>query len=156
MVVFPAPTPVSTPVDAFIDATPGLLLLQDPPPWPLLVRVADNPTHTDAAPLIVPALANAFTVTSFVAVEVPHTLDTVYVIVVFPAVMPVTNPEFISIVAIPGALLVHVPPLFPPETKLMDDPIHTDEAPLIVPAFRTGFTVIGAEALAIPHAVIKV
>ena len=77
MVEVPAATPVTTPVAAFTDATAGLLLLQVPPPVPLLVKVVDKPAHTDAAPLMVPALASAFTVTSLVAADVPHTFTTV-------------------------------------------------------------------------------
>ena len=71
--------------------------------------------------------------------------------VALPAVTPVTTPELISTVAIPGALLVQVPPLLPLEVALVEPPIHTDAAALMVPAFNTGFTVIGADASAMPH-----
>ena len=77
MVEVPSATPVTTPVVAFTVATAGLLLLQVPPPVPLLVNVVDRPVHTDAAPLTEPAFATALTVTSCVAVEVPQPLDTV-------------------------------------------------------------------------------
>ena len=71
--------------------------------------------------------------------------------VALPAVIPVTNPELISTVAMAGALLVQVPPLFPLEVTAKLPPIHTVAEPLMVPAFSTGFTVIGADASAIPH-----
>ena len=74
--------------------------------------------------------------------------------VVFPGATLVTTPELMSIVATDVLLLVHVPPLLPFEVKLRIDPLHTDEPPLIVPAFRTGFTVTGADALAVPHKVV--
>ena len=74
---FPAVTPVTTPVTAFTVATAVLLLLQLPPLIPVLVNGVDKPVQTDAAPLTVPALAIAFTVTARVAVEVPQPFDTV-------------------------------------------------------------------------------
>lgn len=152
----PAATPVTTPVVEFTDAAAALLLLQVPPLIPLVVNVVDKPLHTDDAPLIEPAFATAFTLTSCVAVDVPQPFDTVYVIVVFPGVTLVTTPVVASTVAIPIALLLHDPPLFPVELKLIVEPIHTDDPPLIVPAFRTGFTVTGADAVAVPHKVVTV
>ncbi len=74
--------------------------------------------------------------------------------VVFPGATLVTTPEFTSIVAAPVLLLLHEPPLFPLALKLMDDPMHTDDPPLIVPALRTGLTVIGADAETVPHTVV--
>jgi len=77
MVEVPSATAVTTPVVALTVATAGLLLLQLPPPVPLLVNVVDRPVHTDDAPVTEPAFAMALTVTSCVAVEVPQPLDTV-------------------------------------------------------------------------------
>ena len=77
MVALPAATPVTTPETALTVAVTVLLLLQVPPMLPLLINVVDKPAHTDEAPLTVPALASAFTVTSRVAVEVPQVFDTV-------------------------------------------------------------------------------
>ena len=62
MIALPAATPVTRPVAAFTDAAAGLLLLQVPPPEPLLVNGVDKPAHTVEAPLTVPAFAIAFTV----------------------------------------------------------------------------------------------
>ena len=76
MVVLPAATPVTTPVDPFTVAAAVLLLLHVPPVLPLLVNGVDKPAQTDVAPLTVPALAIAFTVTNWVAVDVPQTFDT--------------------------------------------------------------------------------
>lgn len=73
---------------------------------------------------------------------------------VVPGATLVTTPEFMSIVATPVLLLVHWPPLFPLEFKLMADPMHTEDPPLIVPALSTGLIVIGADADAVPHRVV--
>lgn len=70
--------------------------------------------------------------------------------VVLPAATPVTLPVTGSTVATAVVLLVQLPP----ETLLLNiilDPIHTDEAPLMVPALATGLTVMVAEAVAEPQ-----
>lgn len=152
----PAATPVTTPVVEFTVAAAGLLLLQVPPPTPLLVNVVDKPVHTVNEPVIEPAFARALTVTTLVAVDVPQLLDTEYVMVVFPGATPVTTPVVPSTVAMPGRLLVQEPPLLPPELKLSVAPTHTDDPLLIVPALRTGLTVTGADAVAVPHGVVTV
>lgn len=77
MVALPAATPVTTPVIEFTVAAAGLLLLQLPPPAPLVVNVVDKPIHTADAPLMVPAFATAFTVTNWVAADVPQVFVTV-------------------------------------------------------------------------------
>ena len=46
MVTVPAPTPVTAPVDELTVATKLLLLLQVPPPVPLVVSVVIEPAHT--------------------------------------------------------------------------------------------------------------
>lgn len=74
-------------------------------------------------------------------------------IVEFPVATPVTLPVTASTVATAVVLLLQAPP----ETLLLNiifDPIHTAEAPLIVPALATGFTVIVAEAVADPQTVV--
>lgn len=76
--------------------------------------------------------------------------------VVFPVAIPVTTPVVASTVATPGVLLVHEPPLFPLELKLIVAPIQTDDPLLIVPALRTGFTVTGDDAVAVPHTPVTV
>ena len=70
--------------------------------------------------------------------------------VVFPTATPVTIPVFGSIVATEFVLLLQVPPDIS-LLRLMVDPMHTEVAPLMVPAFGTGFTVIGADTVADPQ-----
>ena len=54
MVADPADTPVTIPVTGSTVAAAVLLLLQLPPPVPLLVNIAVEPTHNADAPLTVP------------------------------------------------------------------------------------------------------
>ena len=70
--------------------------------------------------------------------------------VVLPGATLVTTPAPLT-VATPVLLLVHAPPLFPLALKLRADPTHTDDPPLITPAFNTGFTATFADALMVPH-----
>ena len=77
-------------------------------------------------------------------------------IVAFPGATLVTTPEETSTVATNVLLLVQAPPLFPLELKFRADPIQTDEPPLTVPAFKTGFTVTGADALVVAHTLLTV
>ena len=65
MLVEPALTAVTAPVDAITVATAVLLLLQVPPALPLLVYVADWPIQSGDVPLTVPALAFGLTVKLF-------------------------------------------------------------------------------------------
>jgi hypothetical protein len=68
MVAVPMLAPVTTPVEAFTDATPVLLDVQEPPVSPLLVNVVVPLTQMVCVPLKVPALGAAVTVTVRVAV----------------------------------------------------------------------------------------
>ena len=77
MVALPAPTAVIAPVDELTVATKLLLLVQAPPPVPLLVKVVCEPAHIAEAPLIVPALASALMVILADAAEPPQVLLTV-------------------------------------------------------------------------------
>ena len=63
MVAVPPDTPVTMPFIGFTVATGKLLLLQVPPPRPLLLRVVVRPEQTVVVPLMVPALGVWFTVT---------------------------------------------------------------------------------------------
>ena len=75
--VVPALTPYTTPETGSIVPTPVLLLLHNPEP-PLAVasvRVIVAPVHTKPGPVIAPATGVVLTVTTVVAVTVPH--DTV-------------------------------------------------------------------------------
>ena len=65
MIVVPAESAVTTPDDAFTDATAVLLLLHDPPALPPLLYVAACPIQSGEVPLTVPALAFGLTVKLF-------------------------------------------------------------------------------------------
>lgn len=112
--------------------------------------------HTEDGPLIVPVLAARLTAIIFVELNVPQPLETVYVIVAFPVDMPVTTPVVASTVATDGVTLVQVPPAEPLLVYGVVDPIHNVEAPLTVPAFKTGFTVMLADAVNVPQGVWEV
>jgi hypothetical protein len=77
MVADPAPTPVTCPVTASTVAAAVLLLLQLPPPVPLLVNIAVEPTHNVAAPVTVPACGRSPTVTTADAIASPQPDETV-------------------------------------------------------------------------------
>ncbi len=77
MVTEPAAAPVTSPVTASTVAMAVLLLLQLPPPLPVLVNAVLEPSHKVAAPLTVPEFGSAFTVIPAEAVAVPQVLETV-------------------------------------------------------------------------------
>ena len=103
-------------------------------------NIMDEPTHTFDRPVIVPGSDDMFTVIVIVAVAVPHVLVTTYLIISEPAETPVTMPEEEPTVATAVLLLLHTPPVTLSD-KVMVEPIHTPERPVIVPAFGDGFTV---------------
>jgi hypothetical protein len=63
MVVVPADTPVTAPVEAFIVATEGLLEDQSPPALPLEVSVVEPLAQMAVVPEMVPAEGTAVTLT---------------------------------------------------------------------------------------------
>jgi len=65
----PAVTPVTTPVEAFMVATPVVALLQVPPEVEF-PRVVVNPAQTDRLPVMAAKTGNGFTVTVAVTVRV--------------------------------------------------------------------------------------
>ena len=76
----PALIPPTTPLEDPTVPIAVLLLLHVPIPPDAVasVKVIVTPVHTDVEPVIAPATGVAFTVTTYVAVTVPHdTLDTV-------------------------------------------------------------------------------
>jgi hypothetical protein len=77
IVVVPALKPVTTPVEEFTVPTVAVVLLHTPPPVPLASRSVVASTHTVAVPLIVPGVANGFTVTTCVIATVPQPFVTV-------------------------------------------------------------------------------
>lgn len=72
--------------------------------------------------------------------------------VALPAATPVTLPEVLT-VATAVELLLHVPPVML-LLKLMKEPTHTAEAPVIVPASGSALTLIFADADAVPQPVV--
>ena len=74
MVAEPAATAVTTPVTEFTVAAVVLLLLQLPPPSPLLLNAVFAPVHNVAAPLTVPEFGSAVTVIPADAVATPQVL----------------------------------------------------------------------------------
>lgn len=77
MVTEPAATPVTPPVTVFTVAIAVLLLLQAPPPLPVLVNAVVDPAHKVATPLTIPEFGSGFIVTFCVAVAIPQVLITV-------------------------------------------------------------------------------
>jgi len=67
----PPATPVTIPVEPSTVAILALLLLQVPPGF-VLLKIMVALTHTDVAPLIVPALSPGFTAIVAWAVAMPH------------------------------------------------------------------------------------
>jgi hypothetical protein len=66
-----------------------------------------------------------------------------------PAVTPVTTPAA-STVATPDALLLHVPPAAA-SVSVTEEPAHTDEVPVMVPAAGNGFTVTVVVTVVVPQ-----
>jgi hypothetical protein len=149
----PALTPITRPELLFTVATEVALVLQVPPGVPV---ASDNcvvlPLQTVVVPVIVPATTAGFTVILAVAVEVPHAFVTVYVIVEVPEETPVTIPFVELTVATAGLLLLQVPPL-PVLVNGVVKPEQTLAAPLAIPAFGAGVTMMIADAMAFPQVV---
>ncbi len=76
--------------------------------------------------------------------------------VAFPVDTPVITPVEAFTVATEGAALLQLPPPEPLLVYVVVDPIHRADAPLTVPALRTGVTVMLAEAVAVPQGVVEV
>lgn len=127
MVVVPGVPPETTPVNKSMVAIAGLLLVQVPPPASLKVVVA--PGQMASVPEIAPGAGSTVTV----LVVVQPVTGNVYVIIVTPpaGAMPVTRPVPAPMVAIPGLLLVQVPP--PPSLNVVVDPGHTSAVPVMLP-----------------------
>ena len=82
----------------------------------------------------------------------PQVVVAVYVIVALPAATPLTTPVAAFTVAIAVLLLLQLPvPTLPVLVNVVDEPRHTDDAPLTVPAFGEGLTVTLYEVEALPQ-----
>ena len=77
-------------------------------------------------------------------------------IVALPSPTPVTTPVVAFTVATSVLLLVQIPPASPLALKLMFAPAHTDDKPLIVPAFGSELTMIGKLAVEVPQLLVTV
>lgn len=144
MLVVPALIVVTNPVPAFTVATAAFVLLQLPPDVPLLLYVAVAFRQSGELPLTIPAVTFGFTVSNLKEDKgLPHPLLTVYVMLVLPALIVVTNPEFASMFATSVFVLIHVPPGVPLLLYVAVTPMQSGEAPLTVPADTFGLTVSG-------------
>lgn len=99
-------TPVITPVDILITATPVLLLLHEPPEYAEATLILDeDPSHNVPDPNMV---ADVFCTYSGVVLLQPA--PKLYVIVVIPTAKDVATPVADTTDAMDGVLLAHVPP----------------------------------------------
>ena len=151
MVVVPEVRPLTTPEELIV-ATVVLVLLHTPPVV-ASVNVVEEPEHTVAVPLIVPA-EEGLTVTTMVAATIPQVFVTVYDMVVVPAARPLTTPEVFT-VATRVLVLLHTPPVVA-SVNVVDKPAITVAVPLIVPAAGEGLTVITWVATAVPQPFVTV
>jgi hypothetical protein len=137
MVAEPDATPVTRPEPS----TVAKELFDDvhEPPETVSDKEIEAPTQTEEAPVTVPAKGAGSTVTVFVAIPLPHALDSEYEISTVPAETPVTIPV-LPTVAIAALDDDQVPPVVV-LLKVMVLPAHTKDAPVIVPADDNGLTV---------------
>ena len=123
------------------------------PPGEELVSVIPEPKQTAKGPDIVPDTGGATIVIILTADVTPHKFVTVYEIGTVPAFTPVTNPILDTVaLALPA---LHTPPGTDAVSDI-EEAIHTLSAPLIVPAFGSGFTVRPRVVVAVPHALLTV
>lgn len=101
--VVPLDIPVTIPLELIVP-TEGLLLLQLPPMLEDESVISER-AQTFSSPVI--GLGSGFTVAMVVLIH--PVLDSLYVIVAVPLVIPVKTPVVEPIVAIAGVLLLHVP-----------------------------------------------
>lgn len=145
-VTFPTDIPVIKPLLSMV-ATPGALLTHVPPAAGLAVIVV--PVFSEEEGVLT---VEACTVT--VDVVLLHPPARVKVKVTSPADIPEINP-LLSIVAIPGALLTHVPPV--PGLAVIVAPLHkvADDVLTTGPAVTVRVVVLEAE-LPFPSKTVKV
>jgi hypothetical protein len=101
----PAVIPETTPVELPIVATVVGLINHVPPPPVVSDNVVVTPAQTLPLPTIMPG--SGLIVTSFVLIQ--PVAETLYVIFVVPADMPITTPVVLPTVPTAVLLLVHVP-----------------------------------------------
>lgn len=112
----------------FTLATNGLLLLHTPP-GVASERLMKEPMHTTDGPVMVPVPGTVTILMDLDATDVPHTLDTLYIIVSVPVAIPVTNPP--ATVALPFVALQVPPPVA--SVSINVPPRHTLDDPMMMP-----------------------
>ena len=122
----------------------GLLQLHVPPDV-VSVKVIVELTHTSTAPAIVSATGSGLIVIVSVAVAVPQVFVTEYTIVSMPADTPETTP----LLTVADALLLVQTPPGAASVKVIAEPAHTLDKPVIVPAAGNGLTVTNFVATAV-------
>ena len=105
----------------------------------------------DAFTFVAVRVRDEFTVMELVALPIPQLLVTEYEITAVPGTTPVTLPELFT-VATDVLLLVHEPPPDPPlRVRFTEDPVHTEDGPLIVPVLAARLTAITLVELNVPQ-----
>lgn len=143
----PAERPVTIPV---LPTVATEILADDHVPLvEVLVNVMEDPAMTEDAPVIVPAIGVLFTVMVLVAIVVPQVFVFEYVITTTPLPIPVTIPV-LPTVAISILLLVQLPPVIE-LIRVVDEPAHNSEAPVIVAISMLSDTVTITDPVAEPQ-----
>lgn len=145
--VVPALAPPTVPPDTV--AINGSRLLHVPPGAGSVKTIVDVSHTVVVGPLITPATGWGFTVKGNVAADVPQVFVTVYEMVVAPPATPVTMPPLVIVAAL--VLVLDQVPLPAASARDVVSPSHTLDAPVIEPAFGSGFTVMGCVAYADPQ-----
>lgn len=124
-----------------------LLLEFHNPPGAVSERISIAPAQILEAPVIVPAIGIASTLTIINAMAVPQLLVTIYFMLSTPGDTPVTiPPETLA----PPELAFQTPP-GAVSIKVIDESIQTPDEPAIVPATGSGFTVINLLTISVPQ-----
>jgi hypothetical protein len=155
--VFPATTPLNTPF-AEIVATERLLDVQAPPDTED-VRLEEPLAQIAAVPEIFPAVGTAVTLTIVVCVAVTFEQlpvpVTVYVMVVVPALTPVTAPVVLLMAATVGIEEVQAPP-GTDDVNVADPFAQMAVVPVMLPAVGAAVTVTVVVAVALTPAQLPV
>jgi hypothetical protein len=143
----PAERPVTIPV---LPTVATEVLADDHvPPVEVLVNVMEDPAMTEDTPVIEPAIGVLFTVIVLVAIAVPQVFVFEYVITTTPLPVTVTIPV-LPTVAISTLLLIQLPPAIE-LIRVVDDPVHNSEAPVIVAVSMLSDTVTITDPVAEPQ-----
>ena len=153
MTEVPEIKPDTTPV-VETPAIVGLPLVQIPK-GAVDASVVVEPTQTESAPVITPAIGEGLTVIAYLAVALPQVFVNVYTIVSMPAEIPVTTPVGETVAMPVDTLLQLIVPETEVSASVMLAPGHTESGPEITPAFGSGFTVTRVVVVAVPQVVAR-